>query len=74
MLATNKFINRHVTDWEVTNEVSMSDHKIIEFKIKAISNNNVPLRNPRKTNREKYLECLKAGLVNINNVSYQKHR
>jgi hypothetical protein len=48
-LGTNKIANV-VSNWHVSNETSLSDHRYICFQIGNISTNQVTYRNPRRTN------------------------
>jgi hypothetical protein len=60
-LGTNKIVNL-VSNWHVSDEPSLSDHRFICFQIGNISINQVTFRNPRRTNWELYKDDLKVNL------------
>jgi hypothetical protein len=51
-----------VSNWHVSDETSLSDHRYICFQIVNISINQVTYRNPRRTNWESYKDDLKGNL------------
>lgn len=61
-LACSK-MEKLVSDWEVSDEESMADHKYITYSIETETRDeSVHIRNPRKTDWSKYLVELKAHL------------
>jgi hypothetical protein len=68
-LGTNKIVNL-VSNWHVSDESSLSDHRYICFQIGNISINQITYRNPRRTNWESYKDNLK---VNLENLSQRIH-
>lgn len=56
-LATD-LIARKITDWEVSDDYSFSDHKYIDFKITDALIEPIKFRNPRSTNWKRYRELL----------------
>jgi hypothetical protein len=63
-LATNKIVNL-VSNWHVSDELSLSDHRYICLQIGNISINQVTFRNPRRTNWEPYKDDLKVNLETL---------
>jgi hypothetical protein len=51
-----------VSNWHVSDEPSLSDHRYIRFQIGNIAVQQVPFRNPRRTNWELYKNDLKGNL------------
>lgn len=49
-----KFFEKIVTDWQVSEEPSMSDHRIITFKIEGSSKTLIPTRKAKRRNWEGY--------------------
>jgi hypothetical protein len=60
-LRTNKILNL-VSNWHVSDEPSLSDHRYIHFEIGNITINEITLRNPRRTNWKLHKDKLKANL------------
>jgi hypothetical protein len=60
-LGTNKTGNL-VSNWYVSDELSLSDHGHIFFQIGNIITDQVTFRNPKGTNWESYKENLKVNL------------
>jgi hypothetical protein len=60
-LGTNK-IGDLVSNWHVSDELSLSDHRYICFQIGNITTNYVTFRNPKRTKWEPYNDDLKANL------------
>jgi hypothetical protein len=60
-LRTNKIVNL-VSNWHVSDEPSLSDHRYKYFQVGNISINQVTVRNPRRTNWELYKDDLKLNL------------
>lgn len=58
------FINTKIEKWNVTDHISTSDHKCIEFVILVQDKQRVKLRNPRKTNWEVYSSELRNKSLN----------
>jgi hypothetical protein len=63
-LGTNKIANL-VSNWHVSDEQSLSDHRYVCFQICNIKINQVTFRDPRKTNWESYKDNLKENLETI---------
>jgi hypothetical protein len=63
-LGTNEIANL-VSNWHVSDETSLSDHRYICFQIGNISINQVTYRNPRRTNWESYKDDLKGNLETL---------
>jgi hypothetical protein len=63
-LGTNEIANL-VSNWHVSDETSLSDHRYICFQIGDISINQVTYRNPRRTNWESYKDDLKVNLETL---------
>lgn len=59
------FFTHIVKRWAVSNEPSMSDHRIIRFDIEGSTLGKRSYRNPRKTNWENYLHHLSNNLSHI---------
>ena len=51
-------VHGYITDWQVSEEVSFSDHRYIIFKLGDIQQDEVYSRNPKKTNWDIYEEDL----------------
>jgi hypothetical protein len=60
-LGTNK-IGDLVSNWHVSDEPSLSDHRYICFQIGNITTNYVTFRNPKRTKWESYKDGLKGNL------------
>jgi hypothetical protein len=60
-----KEIANVVSNWHVSDETSLSDHRYICFQIGNISINQVIYRNPRRTNWESYKDDLKGNLETL---------
>jgi hypothetical protein len=60
-LGTN-IIEDLVTNWHVSDEPSISDHRYICFQISNITKNHVIFRNPKKSEWESYKDDLKGNL------------
>jgi hypothetical protein len=60
-LGTNEISNL-VSNWHLSEETSLSDHRDICFQLDNISINQVTYRNPRRTNWESYKDDLKGNL------------
>ena len=61
-----KNLARHITNWHVRNDTSMSDHRQISFELlTTIASRPTIFRNPRHTNWENYRENLKRNLEMI---------
>jgi hypothetical protein len=63
-LATNKIVNL-ISNWHVSDEPSLSDHRYICFQIGNISINQATFRNPRRTSWESYKDNLKVNLETL---------
>jgi hypothetical protein len=63
-LGTNEIENL-VSNWHVSDEMSLSDHRYICFQLGNISINQVTYRNPRRTNWESYKDDLKGNLETL---------
>jgi hypothetical protein len=63
-LGTKEIVNL-VTNWHVSDETSLSDHRYICFQIANILINQVSYRNSRKTNWESYKDDLKGNLETL---------
>jgi hypothetical protein len=61
---TNKIVNL-VSNWHVSHEPSLSDHRYICFQVGNISINQVTFRNTKRTNRESYKDNLKVNLETL---------
>jgi hypothetical protein len=61
---TNEIANL-VSNWHVSDETSLSDHRYICFELGNISINQVTYRNPRRTNWESYKDDLKGKLETL---------
>jgi hypothetical protein len=59
-LRTNK-IGDLVSNWHVSDELSLSDHRYICFQIGNITSNYVTFRNPKRTKWESYKDELKGN-------------
>ncbi|KAG7309924.1 hypothetical protein JYU34_004438 [Plutella xylostella] len=55
-----------ISDWHVSNEPSCADHRRICFKLQAKPPQVKPRRNPRKTDRTKYVQALTQNFQTIN--------
>lgn len=64
-LVTN-FINQRITDWWVSTDTSCSDHRYIEFSIKADSPKLHKYRNPKHTDWEKYSNLVRKRIGKVN--------
>ncbi|GAB0090988.1 uncharacterized protein DMENIID0001_057790 [Sergentomyia squamirostris] len=62
-----------VKDWMVSDEPSMSDHRIIMFKVDGAPEVCTPGRNIRKTNWGKYAEALGENLVSVSVTRVPRH-
>jgi hypothetical protein len=60
-LGPNK-IGNLVSNWHVSDEPSLSDHRYLCFQIGNITTERVTFRNPRRTNWESYKDDLKMNL------------
>ena len=60
-LGTDKVVDL-VSDWHVSDETSLSDHRYILFQVSDIEISKVTYRNPKRTNWESYQEDLKENL------------
>jgi hypothetical protein len=60
-LGTNKVVDL-VSDWHVSDEASLSDHRYTQFQVSDIEISKITYRNPRRTNWESYREDLKVNL------------
>jgi hypothetical protein len=60
-IGTNK-IGNLVSNWHVSGEPSLSDHRYISFQIGNITTERVTFRNPRRTNWESYKDDLNVNL------------
>jgi hypothetical protein len=60
-LGTNKIRNL-VSNWHVSVEQSLSDHRYISFQIGNITSEQAAFRNPRRTNWESYKDDLRENL------------
>jgi hypothetical protein len=60
-LGTDK-IGDLVTNWHVSNEISLSDHTYIVFPVGDLEVTRLTYRNPKRTNWESYHEDLKVNL------------
>jgi hypothetical protein len=60
-LGTNN-IEERVTNWHVSDDPSLSDHRYICFQIGNITKNYLTYRNPKKTKLESYKDYLKGNL------------
>jgi hypothetical protein len=60
-LGTDKVVDL-VSDWHVSDEISLSDHRYIQFQVSDIEIFKITYRNPKRTNWESYREDLKANL------------
>jgi hypothetical protein len=63
-LGTNKILNLE-SNWHVSDEPSLSDHRYICFQIGNILINQVTLRNSRRTNWESYKDNLKVNVETL---------
>jgi hypothetical protein len=63
-LGTNKIANL-VSNWHVSDETSLSDHRYIYFQICNILINQVTYKNRRRTNWESYKDNLKVNLETL---------
>jgi hypothetical protein len=63
-LVTNKIVNL-VSNWNVSDEPPLSDHRYICFQIGNISINKVTFRNSRRTNWDSYKDDLKVNLETL---------
>jgi hypothetical protein len=61
-----------VTKWHVSDEISLSDHRYIVFKVGELEVTRLTYHNPKRTNWESYLEDLKANLGAVNRVIHSK--
>jgi hypothetical protein len=60
-LGTNK-IGDLATNWHVSDEISLSDHRYIVFQVGDLEVTGLTYRNPKRTNWESYQEDLKVNL------------
>jgi hypothetical protein len=60
-LGTDK-IGDLMTNWHVSDEISLSDHRYIEFQVGDLEVTRLTYRNPKRINRESYQEDLKVNL------------
>jgi hypothetical protein len=60
-LGTNK-IGDLASNWHVSDEPSLSDHRYICFQIGKITTNYITFRNPKRTKCELYKDDLKVNL------------
>jgi hypothetical protein len=60
-LGTNK-IGDLVTNWRVSDQISLSDHRYIVFQVGDLEVTRLTYRNPKGTNWESYREDLKVNL------------
>jgi hypothetical protein len=60
-LGTNK-IGDLVSNWHLSDEPSLSDHRYICFQIGNLTTNYVTFRNPKRTKWESYKDDLKGNL------------
>jgi hypothetical protein len=51
-----------VTNWHVSDEISLSDHRYTVFQVGELEVTRFTYRNPKRTNWESYREDLKANL------------
>jgi hypothetical protein len=66
-LGTNK-IGDLVTNWHVSDETSLSDHRYIVFQVGDLEVIRLTYRNPKRTNWESYQEDLKVNLGFVSRV------
>jgi ribonuclease HI len=62
---TSSGLLSYITDWRVLDEVTLSDHRCIRFKIKSLPHVTIKYRNPRKTNWNLYRDVLFNNLVDL---------
>lgn len=55
---SNHLANGLITQWRVSTEPSLSDHRIIKFKVGLVVGNRTEVRNPRNVNWSKYNDIL----------------
>ena len=60
-LGTDK-IGDLVTNWHVSDEISLSDHRHIVFQVGDLEVTRLTYHNPKRTNWESYQEDLKVNL------------
>jgi hypothetical protein len=60
-LGTDKVVDL-VSDWRVSDETSLSDHRYIQFQVSDAEISKITYRNPKRTNWESYREDLKVYL------------
>jgi ribonuclease HI len=64
-----QFIGTKVTNWHVSDKITLSDHRLIYFNIDTILRFEVYYRNPKKTNWQSYCVYLNENLECLNNRS-----
>ena len=60
-LGTHKVVDL-VSDWHVSDEISLSDHRYILFQVSDIEISKITYHNPKRTNWESYQEDIKVNL------------
>ena len=60
---SSPMIENLTQNWQVSSEPSMSDHRIIRFDLGITPKIQIPRRNPRKTNWDKYINLLEENLT-----------
>ena len=60
---SSPMIENLTQNWQVSSEPSMSDHRIIRFDLGITPKTQIPRRNPRKTNWDKYINLLEENLT-----------
>jgi hypothetical protein len=68
-LGTDK-IGDLVTNWHVSDEISLSDHGYIVFQVGDLEVTRLTYHNPKRTNWESYQEDLKVNLGVVPRVTY----
>jgi hypothetical protein len=68
-LGTDK-IGDLVTNWHVSDDISFSDHRYIEFQVGDLEVTSLIYHNPKRNNWESYWEDLKANLGVVPRVIY----
>jgi hypothetical protein len=63
-LGTNKMVNL-VSNWHVSDELSLSDHRYIHFQIGNITVSHATYRDPRRTNWESSTDNLNVNLETL---------
>jgi ribonuclease HI len=61
------FIENKISNWHVSDEITLSDHRCIIFSIRSLKNSNIQFRNVKKTDWNKYRSIIAEDLCESKN-------